>query len=60
MAARSRIGIVVLANSEVGVDDIALHLVDPQRPLDKPVKQGQDIASDAKGRGGDLPATRVE
>jgi CubicO group peptidase (beta-lactamase class C family) len=54
------IGIVVLANSEIGVDDIALHLVDPQRPLDKPLKQGQDIASDTKGRGRDLSATRVE
>src|SRR5215510_762265 len=30
------LAIVVLANSEIGVDDIALHIVDPQRPLGGP------------------------
>jgi serine-type D-Ala-D-Ala carboxypeptidase/endopeptidase len=56
---QTRVGIVVLANSEIGVDDIALHLLNPQRPLDKPLKQSRDVASDAK-REGRVPATRVE
>lgn len=30
------LGIVVLANSEIGVDDIALHIADPKRPLGGP------------------------
>src|SRR5262245_52777557 len=33
----TRAGIVVLANSEIGVDDIAFHLMDRRRPLEKPI-----------------------
>src|SRR5262245_15427918 len=40
------VGVVVLANSEIGVDDIAVHLVDPNRPLDKPLPQGQSRTTD--------------
>jgi D-alanyl-D-alanine-carboxypeptidase/D-alanyl-D-alanine-endopeptidase len=43
---QSGVGIVVLANSEIGVDDIAVHLVDPSRPLDKPRREGKDLATD--------------
>jgi D-alanyl-D-alanine-carboxypeptidase/D-alanyl-D-alanine-endopeptidase len=41
------VGIVVLANSEIGVNDIAVHLVDPSRPLDKPRRDGKDLAADS-------------
>jgi serine-type D-Ala-D-Ala carboxypeptidase/endopeptidase len=34
---QTRAGIVVLANSEIGVDDIAFHLMDRRRPLEKPI-----------------------
>jgi len=54
------VGIAVLANSEIGVDDIGFHLVDPQRPLDKPLGPNQQAATDAKGQGEGAPATRVE
>lgn len=40
------VGVVVLANSEIGVDDIAVHVVDPNRPLDKPLPQGQSRTTD--------------
>jgi serine-type D-Ala-D-Ala carboxypeptidase/endopeptidase len=57
---QARTGIVVLANSEIGVDDLALHILDPQRPLDKPPMQGQDVASEAKRDGVGVSGTRVE
>jgi serine-type D-Ala-D-Ala carboxypeptidase/endopeptidase len=57
---QARIGIVVLANSEIGVDDVALHLMDPQRPLDRPLKQTQRAARDTKRQSSELPAARVE
>ncbi len=31
-----RIGVVVLTNSEIGVDDVGLHLIDPAVPVSKP------------------------
>ena len=40
------VGIVVLANSEIGVDDIAVHAVDSTRPLDKPRRDGESLAAD--------------
>jgi len=40
------VGVVVLANSEIGVDDIAVHVVDPNRPLDKPRPEGQSSMTD--------------
>ena len=40
------VGIVVLANSEIGVDDIAVHVVDPSRPLDKPRRDAQGATPD--------------
>jgi CubicO group peptidase (beta-lactamase class C family) len=57
---QARVGIVVLANSEIGVDDIALHLMDPQRPLDKPFKQSRHAATDARPQSRNLPGARVE
>jgi serine-type D-Ala-D-Ala carboxypeptidase/endopeptidase len=57
---QARIGIVVLANSEIGVDDIALHLLDRHRPLDQPLRQTQRAASDTKRQNNELPAARLE
>src|SRR5262249_33510146 len=40
------VGVVVLANSEIGVDDIAVHVVDPSRPLDRPRRDAQAATPD--------------
>jgi serine-type D-Ala-D-Ala carboxypeptidase/endopeptidase len=42
----SNIGVVVLSNTstEIGVDDIGLHLLDPERPLVQPPKQRVAVA----------------
>ena len=57
---QARIGIAVLANSEIGVDDIALHLLDPHRPLDRLFRQDQQPGADTKRHGSGLPAIRGE
>jgi D-alanyl-D-alanine-carboxypeptidase/D-alanyl-D-alanine-endopeptidase len=57
---QARVGIVVLANSEIGVDDVALHLMNPQRPLDKPLNQSRHAATDTKRQSTDVSAPRVE
>lgn len=40
---RQGVGIVVLANSETDVDDLALHLLDPGRPLAEPTPASRPL-----------------
>ena len=42
------VGVVVLCNSGIDIDDIGLHLINPKIPLRKPKKQRTEIQLDAK------------
>lgn len=42
-----RVGVVVLSNSAISVDDIGFHLIDPSFPLTKPPVQRTEVAVDA-------------
>lgn len=44
----SRAGVVVLSNSNVSVDDIGNHLLDPSMPLAAPSKEHKEITVDSK------------
>lgn len=45
---KTRVGVVVLSNTMAGVDDIGLHLLDPQSPLMKAPKEHKEITVDPK------------
>jgi CubicO group peptidase (beta-lactamase class C family) len=42
-----RVGVVVLSNSEIGVDDVGFHLIDSLVPLSKPPVERKEVAVDA-------------
>lgn len=45
---KAKVGVVILSNTSSGVDDIGLHLFDPQVPLASPPKQRTAIAIDPR------------
>ena len=45
---KSRVGVAVLSNTSISVDDIGQHLIDPSQPLSEPPKKRKEISVNPK------------